>query len=180
VSQLSGVSAEVPRSSPVSGPAAAALVFEWLGRPFLREATLVSFAFDPYVAWSEPRGTSQRLINMLVRASSTADITVVVSSTAVDPQSGRGSRGRRELLGLCAAGAAVFSHELLHAKIYLFAEEGRCCWIVGSSNLTGGGLGKNTEVNLRGFHAEDYAVVRASVVALVSASEPVDEVVQRD
>jgi hypothetical protein len=60
----------------------------------------------------------------------------------------------------------------LHAKVFLFEEEDRRCWVVGSSNLTAGGLGKYSEVSLRGYHPSDFLAVSGAVVRLISEARP--------
>ena len=81
-------------------------------------------------------------------------------------------RRRIALEQLRTAGVRVLVHNSLHAKVYLMEEANRCCWIVGSSNMTGGGLADNAEVSLRGFHPADYGAVHTAVTDFVRASAP--------
>ena len=95
---------------------------------------------------------------------SRTDITLVT----VMPQSSRNQQiqttHQRQALGkLVSAGVKVLIHDRLHAKVYLFKRGDRVCWIVGSSNLTLGGLSENTEVNVAGYRYEDYLQVATEV-----------------
>jgi hypothetical protein len=148
------------------------LIHEWLSRPTLQSATLVSFAFDPDFKWAFREAMTDRLVTAMHRAASVAELTVVVATNVARESSEAGYRRRRALSQLSMAGATVLLHDTLHAKVYLFEEEGRCCWVVGSSNMTAGGLGKNSEVSLRGFHDSDFGAVHRSVQQLVGESMP--------
>jgi phosphatidylserine/phosphatidylglycerophosphate/cardiolipin synthase-like enzyme len=166
------VAADIPRFGALTGQSVSTLLFEWLSRPSLQEAVLVSFAFDPDFKWALGSAAAERLAVAMERAANSADLTVIVASNVVEEPTDAGTRRRVVLSRLARAGATVLHHATLHAKVYLFEEEGRCCWVVGSSNMTGGGLSKNTEVNLRGFHEADFAAVRRAVQHLVAESQP--------
>lgn len=134
----------------------------------------MSFAFDADFRWTYSNAPTLSLTRALQAAAMNADVTVVIADKpAREPN--HEERRRSAIFDLLRAGANVLTHETLHAKVFLFEEEGRCCWMVGSSNLTGGGLGANAEVNLRGYHEADYEAVRRSVQSLVGASRPYDE-----
>ena len=167
-----GAAPFVPRIGSLDGPGVARVLWDWLQRPSLRRATLVSFAFDPEFRWSYQEAPTQRLVQALERAAAQADITLVVATNVVQEASDAGSRRRQALTRLAMAGAKVLCHETLHAKVFLFEEADRWCWIVGSSNLTPGGLGKNSEVSLRGFHPSDFVAVDGAVLRLMSEAHP--------
>jgi phosphatidylserine/phosphatidylglycerophosphate/cardiolipin synthase-like enzyme len=162
----------VPRFACLDATGVARVLWEWLQRPSLRRATLVSFAFDPEYRWSNQDASTQRLVNALGRAAGQADVTLLVATTVAQEESDSGWRRRQALTQLAAAGATVLCHATLHAKVFLFEEDDRSCWVVGSSNLTPGGLGKNSEVSLRGFHPSDFGSVREAVVRLTSEAQP--------
>jgi phosphatidylserine/phosphatidylglycerophosphate/cardiolipin synthase-like enzyme len=162
----------VPRFSCVDAHGVSRLIHEWLTRPTLRSATLVSFTFDPDFKWAFRDAMTDRLVGAMHRAAGIAELTVVVATNVVRESSVAGQRRRRALSQLSIAGATVLLHDTLHAKVYLFEEEGRCCWVVGSSNMTTGGLGKNSEVSLRGFHDSDFGAVHKSVLQLIGDSQP--------
>lgn len=162
----------VPRFTCLDAPGVSRLLYEWLLRPSLESATLVSFAFDPDYRWIPRDAPTQRIVHALQRAAGLADVTVVVATKVIREPTDAGQRRRAAMVDLEKAGATVLLHETLHAKAYLFEEEGRCCWVVGSSNLTAGGLTNNSEVSLRGFHPADYRAVRGSVLRLVADAEP--------
>lgn len=161
----------VPRLACLDGPGVSKVLLEWLTRPYLRMATLVSFTFDLDFQWQFSHAPSLYLAKAIQSAAASADVTIVIANTpARDPV----KEARREtvLNLLQRSGVTILTHDTLHAKAFLFEEEGRMCWVVGSSNLTGGGLRTNSEANLRGHHESDYASVRSAVNALVAAARP--------
>lgn len=161
----------VPRLGCLDAVGVSRILFEWLLRPTLQSATLVSFAFDADFRWAFSDKPAVFLARALQAAASNTDLTLVIAD---QPHRNPAKEARRRLvLGyLQQAGATILTHDTLHAKAFLFEEEGRCCWIVGSSNLTAGGLQKNAEVSLRGYHEDDYAAVRRNVQLLITASRP--------
>lgn len=164
----------VPRLACLDGPSAGRVLYDWLRRPSLQSATLVSFAFDADFRWIYSDAPTLLLTRALQAAAANADVTILIA----DKEAREATQERRRrvaIADLLRSGVTVLTHDTLHAKAFLFEEEGRCCWIVGSSNLTSGGLGTNAEVNLRGFHPTDYQAVRRSVQNLLGASHPYDE-----
>ena len=167
------VSVDVPRLSPVSGPTLSKLIATWLSHPRLERATLISFAFDeradvPGLADDPPT----TVLESLERAAISADVTLVISREAAFAGGRRGDALRATFRRLDTGGIRVLIHQTLHAKIYLFSEQARRCWVVGSTNLTVGGLRNNEEVNLRGFHPDDYAQVEHMATQIVDAAAP--------
>ena len=163
---------EIPRATPVGGDLVERSMSAWLAHPRLKAATLISFSFDGNLDWSEPRGSDTRLVESLERAAAWADITVVTSTEVALAFGRRGDRVRSVFRRLDNAGVRVLRHQTLHAKIYVFEEEQRHCWIVGSSNLSSGGLRDNEEVNLRGYHPEDFRGIRAFANAIAAEAQP--------
>ena len=159
----------MPRISAVPGPIVGRLLCHWLMRPRLVKATLISFAWDPdlttSVALDQP---SDMLLSILERASQSADITIVLSSEAALSTGRRGERIRTWIERLDRSGIRVLKHDTLHAKVYVLEEDARGCWIVGSSNMSAGGLENNEEVNLRGYHPADLQEVRQAAAHLVA------------
>ena len=135
------------------------LLNKWLRRSDLDEVVLVSFGFNP--RYQSGDATLAKKLELL---GSRTDVTLVT----VMPESSKNQRfqttHQRQALGkLVSAGVKVLIHDRLHAKAYLFKRGDRVCWIVGSSNLTFGGLSENTEVNVAGYRYEEYLQVATEV-----------------
>ena len=164
---------DIPRALPVGGTDSGSLIARWLGHPRLERAILISFAFDERLGVDEIDGSGGiSLIERLETAAVAADVTLVLSREAAYATGRRGEGIRGSFQRLDVAGIQVLLHPTLHAKIYLFAERSRVCWIVGSTNLTAGGFGNNAEVNLRGFHPVDYAQVERMAATIISEATP--------
>jgi phosphatidylserine/phosphatidylglycerophosphate/cardiolipin synthase-like enzyme len=155
---------DTPRFAPVSAEGLGRLLLAWLHRPQLTGVTLVAFAIEPNV--SVPAKPQRfNILDGVERLLPDVSVTVVTASPD-DPR--RAERLRR----LAAAGANVFIHPTLHAKVFLFEEDSRVCWVVGSSNLTAGGVARNEELNLRGFHREDFKQVAEAARELLQEAVP--------
>jgi len=160
---IPGLSVDVPIFAAIDASGLDRLIRKWLNKPNIRRVTLVSFAFQPDLKFSDTP-----LINKLCLLAPRAEVTVVTA----DPRTSRiGSTSKRlwhHIGVLSKSGVSVFLHRELHAKVYLFEEPNRVCWAVGSSNLTQGGLLRNEELSLRGYRFEDYSIVRKTVCSIIS------------
>lgn len=161
-----------PRVEPLDADGVSGVLHEWLLRPELKEAILVTFAFDPEAEWRDPRLPATTLAPTILEAASRATVTLLLAATVAYDSTTRGERNRASLECLAKAGVRVRVHNSLHAKAYLLQEQERLMWIVGSSNLTSGGLERNAEISLRGYHQAEYGVVRRQVMELIDASAP--------
>ncbi len=162
----------VPRASPLRGDDVERSLAAWLAHPRLEAAMLISFAFDGDLDWSIARGSETRLVESLERAAASAEITLITSAEVALAHGRRGDRIRSVFRRLDSAGITVLRHRTLHAKIYIFQADERSCWIVGSTNLSSGGFRENEEVNLRGYHPEDFQGVQAFAKTIAAESEP--------
>ena len=157
-----------PRFKVLEGPDLARLVFQWLDRPNLIEALLVSLTVDLQLAVAQATLTKR-----LASRGTAVQITLVTS--ALQYNSRRGSEADRRwdaMVGLASAGIKVFVCQTLHAKLLLFREVDRVCWVTGSSNLTRSGLMLNQETNIRGFHPSDFEIFRSFADQLIERSRP--------
>jgi len=160
---------DVPRFACVDGPAVGMLLMEWLRHPDLRRATLISFAVNTSQPWADG---ADAIRATLAAASEQADVTIVTSDAGLYDSDRRAEARRRGLEYLMRAGVRVLIHNQLHAKVFLLEQTDQACWVVGSSNLTLGGLSDNAEANLRGFHPGDFNAVRSQAETLVAAARP--------
>ena len=163
----------IPRATAIDGPTLAKLLLDWIQRPTLKVATLVTFAFDPRFRWWAEPSSEGRVIGALERAASACRVRIVTDLWQITGTESIQQEKRRSLERLQRAGAEVLVHHAVHAKVYLLEDETRVCWVVGSSNLTAGGLRENCEINMRGFHPDDYRQVRHTVESIVSSSRPI-------
>jgi hypothetical protein len=164
---------EVPRVMPVSATAAERLMFTWLSRPRLAHVTLISFGLDAALEWNtELTGNPTFVLESVERTALECPVTLVTSAEAARAEGRRGQRVREWLRKLDRAGVTVLTHDTLHAKVYLFEQADRRLWLVGSTNLSRGGFGQNEEVNLRGFHPDDYAQVEFLARQIVAQAYP--------
>ena len=135
------------------------LLNKWLRRSDLDEVVLVSFGFNP--RYQSGDSTLARKLELLAPRTDVTLITVIPrSSNNVRVEAAHQSQSLAKLVN---AGVNVLIHDRLHAKVYLFKRGDRVCWIVGSSNLTFGGLSKNTEVNIVGYRHNEYLQVVTEV-----------------
>lgn len=163
---------DTPRFAAVDGPAINRTLGEFLLRPELRKLTLISFGFGGGLrlpAQPQLGGARVFLIERLLALLDRVRVTIVTS-----PPSDDSARfgAHAQLRRLAAAGAEVLLRDDLHAKVYLFEEPRRRCWVVGSSNLTGSGLGNPDEVNLKGFHPSDYELVETFADSIKDGARP--------
>ena len=135
------------------------LLSRWLNAPELDEVVLVSFSFDP--GYQSGDATLARKLELLCPETDVTLITVLPES--VGNQRRRAGNPGQILTRMVDSGVRVLIHDKLHAKVYLFKRGDRVCWVVGSSNLTFGGLSKNTEVNVTGYRQVEYLQVVAEV-----------------
>ena len=144
--------ASVPVFFACDGEKLEQLLFSWLGRPDLDEAILVSFGFNP-----QYKGKDTTLGHRLERLAESTDVTLV--TTLSEETAGGPIRHFNAFQRLISAGVRVLIHDKLHAKTFLFRRGDKVCWVVGSSNLTAGGLSRNTEANVAGYQIIDYQTV---------------------
>lgn len=149
------------------------LLSKWLSKPDLDEAILISYAFNP-----EYKSKDASLGRQLERLAESTHVTLVttiktgVGNDATGPQSAY----RR----LATAGVRVLSHDTLHAKTFLFRRGTQVFWVVGSSNLTKGGLASNEEVNVAGYRLSDYQTVHSQVVEIIDYAQPLRYSISND
>jgi phosphatidylserine/phosphatidylglycerophosphate/cardiolipin synthase-like enzyme len=165
-----------PRFGAIQGDVLEQLLWQWLRHPHLARATLISFTVDPDLELTDRMGGRSAetvgLLNQVERVAVDAEITLVTSSPASWPPGPIARLRYARLQGLASAGARVMFHKTLHAKVFLFEIPGRTCWVVGSSNLSHGGLRVNEEVNLRGYHPLDFDAVSGAAQRLVAEAWP--------
>jgi len=141
------------------------LLVRWLGKRDLEEAILVSFGFNPQYK-SKDATLGHRLERL-------ADMTEVVLVTTLRQETSDGPvRHFAAFQRMISAGVKILIHDNLHAKTFLFRRGDKVCWVVGSSNLTAGGLSKNTELNVAGYVVADYQAVYSQVKGIIEAARP--------
>lgn len=135
------------------------LLSKWLSTPELDEVVLVSFSFDPRYHRSD--ATLARKLELLA---SYTDVTLITAlPEGSERERIRAAKHRQLFRNLVISGVRVLIHDALHAKVYLFKRGARVCWVVGSSNLTYGGLSENTEVNVTGYRQVEFLQVASQV-----------------
>ena len=141
------------------------LLSKWLNKPDLEEAILVSYAFNP-----QYKSKDASLGQQLERLAESTDVTLVttIHTGLASSSTGYHSIYRR----LATAGVRVLHHETLHAKTFLFRRGTQVFWVVGSSNLTKGGLVLNEEVNVAGYRLSDYQTVYSQVEEIIEYARP--------
>jgi len=147
----------------------ARLLSRWLGIPGLEEVVLVSFAFNPRLKNGD--GPLARKLELLASSTTVTLITALPQGT--EAQNVHARNQRSVFRGLVVAGVRVLIHDTLHAKVYLFRRGDKVCWVVGSSNLTHGGLSGNTEINVAGYRIADYREVLSQVEEIIDGAYPV-------
>jgi len=127
---------------PITGPDIALEVLQCLGyRYALKEAFIITYTLHDY------EFTGHGLLSVLLRHQVTLGANITLLTT---PPPGKGTRaGFKRKLNLLTAlernGITVFVNDNLHAKAYVFLDErGIETTIIGSANLTSGGLGVPT------------------------------------
>ena len=141
------------------------LLFQWLGRPDLDEAILVSFGFNP-----QYKGKDATLGHKLERLAKSTEVTLV--TTLSESTAGGPNRHFNAFQRLISAGVRILIHDTLHAKTFLLRRGDKVCWVVGSSNLTAGGFSRNTEVNVAGYQIIDYQTVYSQVQGIIGGAYP--------
>lgn len=169
-SGVANAATQIPRFKAMSSEDAGRFISSWLKRPDLRAAIIISFAFDPGLTLSGGAGQPRETVSGLLDRLATSVELTFVSGLDANPATARAQAVDRALQRLARAGAHVYVHDKLHAKLLLFDAGDRACWVVGSSNLSASGLGYNEEVNLRGFHPDDYREVERRAQQIIDES----------
>jgi hypothetical protein len=140
-------------------------LYESIRDPNLVSATLVSFSFSGEVFVGEEKNSNMnvRMFDLLSEAAQTADITLVIGQP-IRPH----TKIHTNLSRLSLSGVKVMLGFDLHAKVALFDFGDRKAWMVGSSNVTRGGVRDNAEINLVGYRAPEYEMVASSVDEIVT------------
>ena len=141
------------------------LLFKWMGKVDLEEAIFVSFGFNP-----QYKSKDATLGNRLERLAESTEVTLV--TTLTQETLGGQFRHFNAFQRLISAGVRVLVHDKLHAKAFLFKRGNKVCWVVGSSNLTAGGLSFNTELNVAGYKVDDYQMVYSQVQGIIDGALP--------
>ena len=155
----------IPTFAVCDAPKLQKVLFNWLGKPDLDEAILISFGFNPNYT-----GKDVTLGHRLERLAESTNVTLVTTLSEETP--GRPNRNFNAFQRLNSAGVRIMIHDTLHAKIFLFRRGNKVCWVVGSSNLTAGGLSLNTEVNIAGYQMTDYETVYSEVQQIIGDARP--------
>jgi len=158
----------IPRFKVLGGEELRSLISTWLDRPGLAEVFLASLTVDASLVMNR-----QDLLTKLETRGGTVNTTLIVSRMGLSDRPS--SRRWRDLAALSSAGVRVYICSQLHAKLFLFKEQEKVCWAIGSSNLTRFGLASNEETNIRGFHTADYVIFRQFAQSLLDKSEPLSK-----